>query len=206
MPRKSQIRNFVFDNGNVLMTFDRMSFCRPYTQGEADARLVCDAIFGSSYWALLDADAISEDTMIMLALAHLPKRLHPAAREAFAHWHEHHPAIQETNDLVRALHKAGHGVYLLSNAGRRFAKIKETLPCYDILDGCLISAYEHLMKPDPRIYQLLCDRYGLKAEETLFVDDFPDNLLGAREAGLQTHLFVGAGELRSFLSEIGALS
>ena len=62
------------------------------------------------------------------------------------------------------------------------------------------------MKPDPRIYQLLCDRYGLKAEETLFVDDFPDNLLGAREAGLQTHLFVGAGELRSFLSEIGALS
>lgn len=192
------IRSVVFDNGNVLMAFDPMAFCRPYAD-EEDARAICQAVFKSPYWALLDADAIGEDTLLMLAQAHLPARLHGAAQEAFAHWHEHHPPIQATCDLVRRLHQAGLGVYLLSNAGRRFQKIKETLPCLDVLDGWVVSAYEKVMKPDPRIYRVLCDRYGLVAGETLFVDDYPDNLLGAQEVGMQTHLFVGADDLEAFL-------
>lgn len=201
--KAAPIRNVVFDNGNVLMTFDPMSFCRPYATSEEDAQAICQALFKSPYWALLDADAIGEETLMMLAQAHLPARLHEPAREAFVHWHEHHPPIQATCDLARRLHQAGLGVYLLSNAGRRFQKIKETLPCLDVLDGWVVSAYEKVMKPDPRIYQILCDRYGLVAAETLFVDDFPDNLLGAQEVGMQTHLFVGADELEAYLRERG---
>ena len=43
----------------------------------------------------------------------------------------------------------------------------------------------HLAKPDPAIYQTLLDRYGLKAEECVFLDDTKANIDGALRAGMQ---------------------
>ena len=43
---------------------------------------------------------------------------------------------------------------------------------------------EHLIKPDIRIYQTLLNRYHLKADECLFIDDSLANLEGAKQAGL----------------------
>ena len=46
-------------------------------------------------------------------------------------------------------------------------------------------------KPDPAIYQLLCERYGLTPAECLFVDDNADNCEGARIAGMQAVHYTG---------------
>ena len=40
------------------------------------------------------------------------------------------------------------------------------------------------IKPDIRIYQTLLNRYHLKADECLFIDDSLANLEGAKQAGL----------------------
>ena len=42
------------------------------------------------------------------------------------------------------------------------------------------------MKPSPEIYQQVLDESGLKAEETLFLDDNSDNVAGAQQLGIQT--------------------
>jgi putative hydrolase of the HAD superfamily len=48
-----------------------------------------------------------------------------------------------------------------------------------------------MLKPDVRIYQAFLDKYGLKGEECLFIDDRADNIAGAKEAGLNTFQFMG---------------
>ena len=74
---------------------------------------------------------------------------------------------------------------LLSNgwsSTRRF--IDERWHIADIFDDMIISAEVGLAKPDQRIYQLALDRLDFVAEQTIFIDDFVENIQGARELGI----------------------
>lgn len=53
----------------------------------------------------------------------------------------------------------------------------------------LVSAGLGVRKPDPRIFQLAMERYGSDPEHTFFVDDSAENVEGAAELGIWTHLF-----------------
>ena len=88
------------------------------------------------------------------------------------------------NDLAIRLKGEGYGIYLLSNANTRVMEQLSHAPALPFLDGYVISAEERLMKPDPAVYRLLCDRFKLEPEECLFVDDNADNCEGARVAGM----------------------
>jgi putative hydrolase of the HAD superfamily len=56
----------------------------------------------------------------------------------------------------------------------------------DAFDQIIISAEVGVMKPDPRIYQIALERLQVKPSEAVFIDDFEENLEGARNVGLQT--------------------
>jgi HAD superfamily hydrolase (TIGR01509 family) len=202
-PQDTSIRNVVFDMGGVLLGFNGSLFSHVFTTNEEDAAALNAAFFSSPAWPLLDAGAISEDTIERMAKAHLPERLWPNLHECMAHWHEHQPVIPETSALVERLHAAGYGCYLLSNAGTRFWRQKDRIPCFPLMDGWVVSAFERIMKPDPAIYLVLCDRYGLEPASCLFVDDNADNVAGARAAGMQAHQFTSAAELERHLRTLG---
>ncbi len=74
---------------------------------------------------------------------------------------------------------------LLSNgwpSTRRF--LDERWHIADIFDDVVISAEVGVAKPDRRIYQLALDQMGVEAEQTIFIDDFIENIEGARELGI----------------------
>ena len=52
------------------------------------------------------------------------------------------------------------------------------------MDGGIMSYTVHLAKPDPAIYQTLLGRYGLKAEECVFLDDTVRNVEAAQALGI----------------------
>lgn len=56
----------------------------------------------------------------------------------------------------------------------------------DLFETVFLSYEMGLMKPDTRIYQEVLDKAGLKAEETLFLDDNADNIRGAGQLGIET--------------------
>ncbi|SEJ49482.1 putative hydrolase of the HAD superfamily [Dyadobacter sp. SG02] len=56
----------------------------------------------------------------------------------------------------------------------------------DLFETVFLSYEMGLMKPDPRIYQEVLDKAGLKAEETLFLDDNADNIRSAAQLGIDT--------------------
>ena len=176
-------RNIVFDMGNVLMTFDGHEFARAFTTNEADAQALYQGLFGRVEWSLLDSGTIDHQAMLRVALAHTP---------------------EPTNALAHRLHKAGWGVYVLSNASDRIEEQLGRAPVFDFLDGLVVSGKERLMKPGTAIFRLLCDRYGLDPATCVFVDDNPDNCEAARVAGMTAFHYTGDVEaLEEYLKALG---
>ena len=92
---------------------------------------------------------------------------------------------------------------LITNAwpGTREA-IEKLWRIADAFDLIVISSEVGAAKPMPRIYQLALERLGLKAEEALMVDDFAENIAGARGVGMHTVLFRDREQAMAELSRL----
>ena len=71
------------------------------------------------------------------------------------------------------------------------------------MDGGILSYRDKVIKPDAAIYELLLNRYGLKAEECVFLDDTEKNLVTAGEMGIHTILFQDRGQAVKELAALG---
>jgi putative hydrolase of the HAD superfamily len=69
-------------------------------------------------------------------------------------------------------------------------------------DEIIISCEVGMVKPDPRIFQLMLDRLGCDPHEAVFIDDRPKNIAGAREFGMHTVFFVSREQALSELENI----
>ena len=97
--------------------------------------------------------------------------------------------FDETVELIGELDEAGYGLYVLSNMPEEFMTYVERLDVLRHFDGLVISSRVHLAKPDPRIFALLGERYGVVPGQTLFVDDKPSNTEAAARLGFRTCTF-----------------
>ncbi len=183
------IQNVVFDMGGVLFRWEPIAMSRRVCDTDEDARLLSQAVFDSQEWVWQDAGAVDEETVAWASKTRVPRRLHAAVDELVFHWHDHRVHVAGIEELVCDLKDAGYGIYLLSNAGESFARYEAQLPARACFDGMVVSCYEHVVKPDARIYRTLLERFGLKAGECLFVDDTPRNVLGARRVGMRAYHF-----------------
>ena len=90
------------------------------------------------------------------------------------------PAEQE---LVRRLKSHGYCVYYLSNIPQDVLDLLRDRGVLDGFDGGVASCEVHINKPDPKIYKALLDKYSLKAEECVFIDDRLENVQAAFRLG-----------------------
>ena len=70
------------------------------------------------------------------------------------------------------------------------------------MDGALFSWQVKLNKPEPEIYQTLLERYQLKPEECVFLDDSRDNVNAARNMGIHAIHFMGIEDAKKKLREL----
>ena len=81
----------------------------------------------------------------------------------------------------------------------------EVLDFLPYMDGGLFSCHAKLIKPDPAIYQRLCEKCDLIPEEALFIDDNAANIEAAKRFGLHAIRFEGYeksyGEVMRYLRE-----
>lgn len=115
--------------------------------------------------------------------------------------------IPATKSLIADLKAAGYSLYVLSNMSLEFIEFLRKKEVYSHFDGEVVSCVEHVVKPEKEIYNRLVERYGLKPEETLFIDDRKKNTATARELGWQGYDFdhrnpeASCAELRAMLLE-----
>lgn len=113
--------------------------------------------------------------------------------------------IPATKSLIADLKAAGYSLYVLSNMSLEFIEFLRKKEVYSHFDGEVVSCMEHVVKPEKEIYNRLVERYGLKPEETLFIDDRKKNTATARELGWQGYDFdhrnpeASCAELRAML-------
>ena len=101
---------------------------------------------------------------------------------------------QELIEFVRALRprlRTG----LLTNAFRSARQeITHRWKIADAFDAIIVSAEEGVIKPDPGIYRVALERLAVAPEETLFIDDVEENVVGARAVGMQALRFESAAQ------------
>ena len=103
---------------------------------------------------------------------------------------------------IEELKAQGYGLYGLSNwSHETFPLVKDKYPAFGMMDGIVLSGEELIGKPDPRIYQILLDRYGLKAEECVFVDDRLANIQAGEQLGIRGIVFDNCEQARKEFSE-----
>lgn len=200
------IRNIVFDMGGVLIRFDRPYFIRRLGVAPEDAPILLNEVFRSLEWAQMDRGSITEAEAVERVCRRLPERLRGAAEKLITLWERPILPVEGMYELAGELKGMGYGVYLLSNASARQHEYWPRVPASRFFDGKLISADVGLVKPQPEIYRVFCDTFGLKPEECFFIDDAPANIEGAYEVGMPGFVFNDdVGALRRALRSQGLL-
>ena len=131
-----------------------------------------------------------------------------AIRDYYGRWTDMlNGPIHGTVDLFRQLIGSGkYRHYALTNWQADLFNI--ALVRYDFLhwfDGRVVSGVEKTRKPFPAFYQLLLDRYQVKASEAIFIDDNLRNVKAAEALGIRSVHFQYPEQLHSVLVELGLL-
>ncbi len=189
------IRNVIFDMGQVLIRFDPEYFITRLGIQSADKERLLQEVFRSREWVQLDMGSITDAEATAHICRRLPEHLHDAAGKLVRMWDRPILPIEGMYQLIEELKANNYGVYLLSNASLRQHDYWPRVPVSRFFDGKVISADENVMKPQSEIYQILLERFSLKAEECIFVDDVPANVQGAAVCGIPGILFRGDADL-----------
>lgn len=180
----------VFDVGDVLVGFDPDQI----TEGFGLSAALSDAVFRSGLWGWHDSGLMTTGE-----LARLMCRCAGTDREedflTVCEVLDAHHRFQKALDAslwLPGLKERGKKLYYLTNYGSPvFERTKAKFPFFSLFDGGVVSSHEHMVKPMPVIYRLLCARYGFAPQDALYIDDNERNILAARQLGFSVWQYRG---------------
>ena len=197
-------KSIVFDLGGVMIDFDPRGYlvdrlCNAETEEE-----VYDLTFGSEEWKLLDAGLISrfDGNHRMLEKARAAGRAFEV-QGVLDDWMSMLRPRRRMQTLVAQLKQRGYCVYYLSNIPEDVLDLLMHRDFEGLFDGGVASCEVKINKPDPRIYQALLDKYHLRADECIFIDDRADNLVAASALGFGIYEMHNVGTLLRSLPTFG---
>jgi putative hydrolase of the HAD superfamily len=197
--------NLVFDLGGVVVRWDPEAIIDGVFKDEAVKAKVRQAVFEHADWLELDRGTLGRDEAIERAA----RRSGLAAEDIKRLLHAVPASLVVFPDSVELLHRVkrkGHPLYCLSNmhfASIEYLERQHTF--WDVFQGRVISCRLQLCKPEPGIYEHLLREFGLKAEDTLFIDDVQKNLDAAAKLGIHTLRFENATQCERELRARGLL-
>jgi 2-haloacid dehalogenase len=134
---------------------------------------------------------------------------HAALIQAYAtRFHETIPApVPGSLELVAALDAAGVPLYAITNFGTEFwHPFRASQRVFSHFRDIVVSGDEKLFKPEPAIFQLAAQRFGLSPAAMLFIDDNAANIASAARLGWQVHHFHDAVGLAADLQARGLIA
>lgn len=197
------IKNIVFDIGNVLTDFRYRGFLQDKGLDEAMIDRVERCTVDTPYWHEFDRCAISYDQVVE-NFASLDPGIGDILRSVFADLKGMVTPRDYAIPWIEKIKAAGYKVYYLSNFSEKaYNECRDALEFDKYCDGGIYSFTERLVKPDPAFFNLLLDRYGLKASECVFFDDTEKNVKAAIECGLNAFVFTDLDKADEDLKSLG---
>lgn len=183
-------KNIVFDFGNVIGKFDGKDIIEQFCSSKEDCKPLFQVLFAR--WPELDKGTLDYDRYAEDCEKKLPPHLKEVCRSFFYNWGNCVSLLPQTLDFIRELKARKANIYLLSNASTYFADY--TRKNYAVLkefDGIVFSAPLKMAKPEEEIYRYLFDTFGLKPEDSFFIDDLKENIEAGRRLGMDGIVFTG---------------
>ena len=200
------INTIIFDLGGVLIDWNPLYIYRNYFDSDEKLNYFFENICTSDWNEEQDAGrSIVEATQELIKK--FPGWEQPI-RDYYGRWTEMLKApMPQTVELLRQLKESGkYKLYALTNWQAGLFDI--ALVRYDFLhwfDGRVVSGEEKTRKPFPEFYQRLLDRYNVRPEEALFIDDSLRNIKAAEELGIKSIHFLSPAQLQEQLFHLNLL-
>lgn len=179
------MKNIIFDLGGVVVDWSPAKVLEQYPGDKQFPMTLFEEGFFDKWWVEFDRGTITQTNLLheMSAFCNRPYE----ECEGLVEFIKYSLVdIPESVHLIKELANEGYNLYCLSNMSNEFYDYLKVRDIFNYFKGQVISAHEKLVKPDEAIYRLILDRYGLQAEESLFIDDLENNVKAAARVGLQT--------------------
>lgn len=204
MNTSHNISTIIFDFGGVLLDWDPRYLYKNLFDGDDDAleRFLSEVKF-IEWNKKQDAGRSFDEAVAELSASF------PHYSEAIQAYHERYlesisGPVEGTVEILKRVKELGYSICGLSNwPYEKYLMVKEKYPFFNWFDQVVISGDVRLVKPDPRIFQLLLDRIGKRAEECLLIDDSTTNIEAANRLRFKTIHFVSGEQLREQLVKSG---
>ena len=116
-------------------------------------------------------------------------------------------AIDGTVEVLAALKENGTPVYGISNwSAETFPPQRKRFPFLSWFHDLVISGEVGVIKPDPRIFEILLERNDVAPESAVFIDDIARNAEAATRLGIHGIHFRSPDQLRRELAAVGLLA
>jgi 2-haloacid dehalogenase/putative hydrolase of the HAD superfamily len=195
----------IWDVGNVIVRWNPRALYSKIFDDPAECDRFLSDVCTMAWHTPTDCGVTFADNIAALS-AQYPHYADQIAAWRGRWWEMFSGTIPETEAAIAAVHERGVAQYVLSNMSHEtYDGTVAMSPAFAMMDGLVISGREGVMKPDPAIFTLTCERYDLTPGETLFVDDSAKNVEAARAVGLRAHHFTDPAALRPALVELGLL-
>ncbi len=197
------IKNIVFDIGNVLAGWNWREYYESFHYGPEVTERLAQATVCSPLWGEFDRGEEDEEKLLRGFIANDPG-IEREIRHVLGNIHDMLVRYDYAIPWLQELKDRGYSLYYLSNFARKaHVECAHVLDFLPLMDGGILSYQERLIKPNPAIYQLLLERYGLTAGESVFLDDTLKNVEEARRQGMEGILFRSREQAAQELRALG---
>jgi 2-haloacid dehalogenase len=207
MPNSQTIRTIIFDLGGVLLDWSpNYVYTETYFDSPEKRDYFFNTICTNDWNEEQDAGRSIVDATQLLVVQY-PEWEQPI-RDFYGRWTEMlRGPIPESVDILRQLKDSGkYKTYALTNwQGDLFHVALVRYSFLHWFDGRVVSGDEKTRKPFPEFYHRLLDRYQVKPQEALFIDDNLRNVAAAEALGIRSIHFQSPRQLRKELEERGIL-
>ena len=190
------IRNIVFDLGRVMVEFDPVAYLRGFGYPEELVQRLFEIVFGHDWYLHDRGDYAAIDDLRLALIRKYPAYEAELTAVLRGDWVKIHYLKADTADYMAELKRRGYRIYILSNLSVESYEYIRQYDFFKLPDGGVFSYQERCCKPEEKIYRTLLGRYSLVPEETVFLDDNPDNIAAAERLGIHGVLFTDLASAR----------
>lgn len=188
--------------GNVLLDYNPDYSLSVFCDTDESRAVIKKELFEGREWVMGDLGLITKEERHKMVEERIPEKYRKEFKNVSDNWDICMVPLDGAKEFCNYLKINGYKIYILSNASTEFYTYFTRHFSLDFFDGYTVSCDIHIIKPDERIYRHILEKYGLKAEECVFVDDRQDNVSGAEKVGINGFVFKNDFEkLKNYIKE-----
>ena len=199
------IKNVIFDVGQVLVSYDWESYLKAFHFSAEEEKLIAEKVFKSQIWNERDRGLFPEEEYRKQFIAELPAEYEADVKRVIEESGKTIGIKDYAETWTSYLKSQGYHLYILSNYSQFMLDQTRPgkMPFLKNMDGVIFSCEVQQIKPEADIYETLLSRFGLKPEESIFLDDRPENCEAARKLGIHAIEFHDLKQAAKELEKLG---